>query len=288
MITAIALLLLGQVSTLPSAPPPAAAPRFVLTAAVERRDEHVSYHFTNDSSFDTTTLVPHFFEQKYDASATWIAISAQYELAHAAARTDVAFAPRDVTAGSDLDTFFDPSGDVIVSGTDGTVSLGSFAVSQRFGITTKRGWTLGVTAGYRRSRADFPPDFIIVTHTQPPSQSRTFTTDRETTTSQVIESGFTADTQWAVGARWRLVASGEALPITRGRLTVSLPDKFPGMDINAEALAFGAHSRLAIERDAGGLVLGGGATFGGAWSYRQTSAYRARSVGVTVYLKTGR
>jgi hypothetical protein len=280
-------LLLGHVPASPAAAS-TPSPRFLLTAGLERRDEHVRYHFTNDSNFDTTSLVPHFFEQKYDASNTWVVIGAEYELAHAAARTEVAFAPRRVGAGSDLDTFFDPSGDVIVSGTDGTVTMGSIALSQRFGITRWRGWTLGVAVGYRRSRADFPPDFIIVTHTQPPSTSRTFTTDRETTTSQVIESGFTADAGWLIGRAWRVRASVDALPITRGRLTVSLPDKFPGIDINAEALAFGARGRMSVERTVGRITIGAGATLAGAWSYRQTSAYNDRGAGVTAFVTLGR
>jgi hypothetical protein len=278
-------LLLSQAPAAPAAAPSPDPPRFAVTFGVERRDEHVRYHFTNDSNFDTAALVPHFFEQKYDASNTWIVFGADYRLAGAAARTEVAWAPARTTAGSDLDTFFDPGGDVIVSGTDGTVSMGSLAVSQRFGITRWHDWTLGVTVGYRRSRAEFPPDFIVVTHTTPPSTSRTFTTDRETTWSQVIESGFTADRRWMLDGRWCVAASAEALPITRGRLTISLPDKYPGMDINAEALAFGAHGRVAIERAVGSLTIGAGATFGGAWSYQAKSAYTTHSVGVIVYLE---
>jgi hypothetical protein len=284
VIPLVALLL----SQAPAPAPPPSLPAIVFTAAIERRDEHVRYHFTNDSSFDTSTLVPHFFEQRYDATNTWVVLGAAYHLAGATARTEFAWAPTRTTAGSDLDTFFDPSGDVIVSGTDGTVSMGSLSVSERLGITQWRGLTLGVTVGYRRSRADFPPDFIIVTHTQPPSSSSTFTTDRETTWSQVIESGFTVDGAWHVGRRWRFVVAADALPITRGRLTISLPDKYPGTNIEAEALAFGAHGRVALERAAGPIVLGAGATLTGAWSYGTTSAYRDRGAGVTVYLKTGR
>jgi len=284
----LAVLLLSQASAAPVVAPPASVPpRFALSARLERRSERVRYHFTNDSTFDTTALVPHFFEQKYDASNTWLVIAADYGLGGARARTEVAWAPRRVGAGSDLDTFFDPTGDVIVSGTDGTVTMGSIALSQRFGIRPWHAWTLGVSLGYRRSRADFPPDFVNVTHTLPASSSRTFTTDRETTWSQVIESGFTADADWPIGARWRATLSTDALPITRGRLTISLPDKYPGMDINAEALSFGAHVRATIERVTGRCVVGGGATFSGAWSYGRASSYSEHAAGVTIYVKTG-
>ena len=207
MLSLIAVLVCQAASAARSAPPSSAPPRVVFSVSIERRDEHVRYHFTDASSFDTTTLVPHFFEQRYDASNTWISVAADYRLADAAARTEVALTPRVTTAGSDLDTFFNPSGDVIVSGTDGLVSLGSVALSERLGITTWRGWTLGVTVGYRRSRADFPPDVVVVTHTIPPSTMRTVTSDPETTISQVVESGFIGDAHWRLGGAWHLSAS---------------------------------------------------------------------------------
>ena len=73
MITLIALLLTQTANrTSAAASSPA---RLVLTARIERRDEHVRYHFTNDSTFDTAAFVPHFFDQTYDASNTWVVIS---------------------------------------------------------------------------------------------------------------------------------------------------------------------------------------------------------------------
>jgi hypothetical protein len=266
--------------------PSSGPPRVVWSGAVERSVEHIRYHFTDASNFDTPGLVPHFFEQTYDASNTWLSVAADYRLAGATARTEAAFTPRVSTSGSDLDTFFDPSGDVIVSGTDGLVSLGSVAASERLGITTWRGWTIGVTVGYRRSRADFPPDFVIVTHTIPPSTTKAFTTDHETTTSQVVESGFIGGAGWRLGEAWRLSASVDALPVTRGFLSVSLPEKYPGKDATAAASAFGARGRLAIERLFHGITAGLGATCGGVWSYQSSAAYRTRSAGVMVYLRT--
>lgn len=286
MLSLIAVLVCQAASAARSAPPSSAPPRVVFSVSIERRDEHVRYHFTDASSFDTTTLVPHFFEQRYDASNTWISVAADYRLSDAAARTEVALTPRVTTAGSDLDTFFDPSGDVIVSGTDGLVSLGSVALSERLGITTWRGWTLGVTVGYRRSRADFPPDVVVVTHTIPPSTMRTVTSDPETTISQVVESGFIGDAHWRLGGAWHLSASIDALPITRGELTVSLPDKYPGEDTTAAAYAFGARGRLAIERAFRRVTAGVGATFSGAWSYEPSSAYGTHGAGLTMFLRT--
>ena len=161
------------------------------------------------------------------------------------------------------------------------------AVSERLGITTWHRWTIGVTVGYRRSRADFPPDFVIVTHTIPPSSTRTFTTDHETTIAQVVESGFIGDAGWRLGDAWRLSASVDALPITRGLLTVSLPEKYPGRGTTAAASAFGARGRLAIERPVRGVTAGVGATCGGVWSYEPASGSRTRSVGVMVFVRGG-
>lgn len=285
MISLIAALVLEAARVFaPSAPP---RPRLVLHASVERRVEHVRYHFSNPSSIGTAEPVPHFFEQRYDASNTWLAVSAEYRAAGAAARTSVAFAPRVTTPGSDLDTFFDPSGDVVVSGTDGDVTLGSIALDQRFGLAAWRAWTFGVDVGYRRSRAEFLPDVVILTHTLPPSSSSTFTTARETTTSQVIESGVSADGRWPVGGTWTLDATIDLLPLTVGRLRTVLPDKTPPLDTTGQATAFGARGRVTIGRAWGSITIGAGATLNGAWSYGEASAYRDRGAGVIVFVRSG-
>jgi hypothetical protein len=262
-------------------------PRVTFQASVEGRVDFVRYRFANPSSIDTAEPVPHAFEQRYDASNTWIALAAEYRLAGAEARTSISFAPRVTTTGSDIDSFFDPSGDVVTSGTTGDVTLGSIAIDQRFGLTTLRGWTLGVALSCRRSRADFLPALVVLTHTQPPSSSSTFTTDRETTTSQVIESGLAADRRWAMGSGWTVRARIALLPLTVARLRISLPDKHPPLDTTGQAVAFGARGDVSVERRIGPLVGGAGATLASAWSYGQTSAYRDRAAGVIVYVRSG-
>jgi hypothetical protein len=284
---AVVVLCLGQDATSTPAPPPAPTPpRVVVSAAIERRDEHVRDHFANDSTFDTATPVPHFFEQRYDASNTWIVVAADYPLARMAARTTFGFAPRRDTAGSDLDTFFDPSGDVIVTGTDGQVSLGSWSVSERLGLAHWRGVTFGVTVGYRRSAAVFPPDVVVTTHTQPSSTAQVFTTDRESTVSQIFESGFVVDARLPVGPRWLVRVNADALPTSRSVLSTSLPDTF-ATDVTAQALGFGAGAHVTIERAIGPIAVGGGLTLDGVWSYGQSAAYRARSAGVMAFVVFG-
>lgn len=285
MLSLIAALLVGaaRASTASAAPP---APRVIVQASVERRIDHVRYHFTNPSSIDTADPVPHFFEQRYDASNTWIALAAEYRVAGGTGRTSVAFAPGIATSGSDIDTFFDPTGDVVTSGTTGDATLGSIAINQRFGLAVRGRWTFGVTVGYRRSRAVFRPAFIALTHTQPPSSSSTFTTARETTTSQVIESGVTGVSHWPLGA-WTMTATIDVLPLTVGRLTTVLPDKTPPLDTTGQAIAFGANGEMAMERAWGPVVAGAGVTLSGAWSYGQSSAYRERGAGVIVFVRSG-
>lgn len=269
------------------AAPLATPPRWSVGLVAEHRAEHVGYHFTDPSTFDTATPVPHFFDQHYDASNTWIALTVTVRAPRFAAQTEVAWAPRVTTSGSDLDTFFDPSGDVIVSGSNGLVSLGSFAVSERLGLIVWHGWTIGPMVGYERSTANFAPASLLVTHTDPPSTSATFTTARETTTSQVIESGVSGERRWPISGAWHVRASVDLLPLTVGRLSVALPDKAPPLQTSWQATALAARAQLAIERGIGPAVAGVGLTALDVRSYQQASAYRSHGAGVTIYVRTG-
>lgn len=291
---ALPMLALVGAAIVAQAPPAAApvaspaTPALTISLSVERRVEHYDYRFDHPSTFDTVALVPHFFEQHYDAGNTWLLVSASYRFLGAPASTEVGFTPRVTTFGSDIDTFFQPSGDVVTSGSRGDVRLRSFSVDQRFGLARWRDWTFGVALGYRRSRADFPPDDRIITHSIPPSETREFTTDRETTVSRVIASGLTARARWRTGARWQVTLDADVLPITRSRLVISLPDKYPGQDIVGDALAFGAKARVTVERRSGHLTAGVAVTTSGAWGYRSTAHYHQQGVGVAAFVGVGR
>lgn len=281
------LLVLTMVGMRPhAAPPPTYPPGAGLAFSIEQRHERYWYHFDNASAFDTAELVPHYFEQRYDSGRTWLLLTATYRLGEAAASTELGYSPEVTTFGSDIDTFLQPSGDVVTAGSRGDVFLKSFSIGERLGLVTWRGWETGVALGYRRSRARFPPGDRVITHSQPASETREFTTARETTVSRAIESGFTTTGRFAMPGGWRLTVRADLLPLTRAKLSVSLPDKYPGEDISAEAQALGVNARVSFERR-GRVNVGAAFDAGGAWSYRNTRAYGRRSFAVAAFLGVG-
>lgn len=281
------LALLAQAPAALATRPPAPPTGPTLTVGIEQRAEQYRYRFDHPSNFDTVDLVPHFFEQRYDAGNTWLLASATYRFLGARGVTEAGVTPTRTTAGSDIDTFFDPSGDVITSGTDGRVRLRSFSLDQRFGLVERSRWTIGVAVGYRRSRADFLPEDIYVTHTQPVSTARTFTTTRETTVSGVIQSGVTADARWGPIRGWHVALAAEGLPLTRARLVITLPDKYPAPIVN-DARAFAARGRVTVERPWSRLVVGAAVRASGAWGYRRTAGYHEDGAGVGVFVRIRR
>ena len=269
-----------------AAPPVTYTPGPGLTFSIEQRHERYWYHFDNDSAFDSAGLVPHYFEQHYDSGRTWLLLTAAYRLGEAAASTELGYSPEVTTFGSDIDTFFQPSGDVVTAGTRGHVFLQSFSITERLGLATWRGWETGVALGYRRSRARFPPDDRIITHSQPASETREFTSARETTISRVIESGFTTSGRFPIPGGWRLTVRADLLPLTRAKLTVSLPDKYPGEDVTAEAQSLAVNARVSFERR-GRVNIGAAFDAGGARGYKKTQAYGRRNFAVAAFVGVG-
>lgn len=281
------LLSSGQAPAAPAGPGRLPPDRPGISIRVEARAERFTFHVENPSNFEPGPLVPHFFEQRYDSDNTWVIVTGHYRLLGGAASTELGLTPRVTRAGSDVDTFFQPSGEVITSGTRGDVRLHSVSLQQRIEMSHWRGWTMGVTLGYRRSEMDFLPSDRIVTRSRPPSETREPVGGDETTWSHVIESGVTAAAPFDLGARWRLLANIEALPLTRARLTISLPLKYPGELIRQDTFGFGARGRLAVERHAARVSLGAALTLGGAWGYQSTANYQQRHVGGDVFIRVG-
>jgi hypothetical protein len=258
-----------------------------ITVRVEGRSERFDYHIENPSNVEPGPLVPHVFEQRYRANNTWFVFNGGYRIGGSAAFTEFGVTPRITTSGSDVDTFFQPSGDVVTTGTRGNVRLWSFAVRQWIEMAEWRGWTFGATIGYRRASMDFLPSDRIVTHTLPPSEIREPVGGDETTWSHVVDSGLTMARAFDASARWRISAHVEALPITRARLTISLPLKYPGELIRQDTFGFGARGRIAAERRIGRVSAGGAATIGGVWGYRHTARYNERRAGLEVFVRVG-
>jgi hypothetical protein len=272
----------------PPAPPAAGPEPPAVVVRLERRGEWFRFHVDNPSNFESGPLVPHFFEQRYDADNTWVLVKAQYRLAGSAAATEVGFAPAITTAASDIDTFFQPSGDVITSGTRGAVRLQRLSIQQWFEMAAWRAWRLGISAAYRRSEMDFLPSDRIVTRSRPPSETREPVGGDETTWSHVVASGVTASAPLTLAPGWRLLVDLEAMPLTRARLTISLPLKYPGEIIRQDTFSFGARGRAAVERRAGRFGVGAAVTIGGAWGYRASANYRERLLGGEVFMRVAR
>jgi hypothetical protein len=252
---------------------------------LERRAERFDYHIENPSSVEPGPPVPHFFEQRYRSNNTWIFANLVYRLRGSAASTEFGITPRITTPGSDVDTFFQPSGDIVTTGTRGDVQLRSFAIRQWIEMSTWRGWIFGATIGYRRSEMDFLPSDRIVTHTQPSSQIRQPVGGDETTWSHVVDSGVTAARSFNASEHWRVSTGFEALPVTRARLTISLPLKYPGQLIRQDTFGFGARGTVAVARQWRSVVVGVGVTTGGTWGYRRTARYHERRAGGEVFVR---
>jgi hypothetical protein len=249
-----------------STPALAQSPAVIEAVAGVERAEY-RYRFENDSSFDTAFLVPHFFEQRYERTAPQLGARVRYRLRKRDMTTLVAVAPESNGFGSDFDTFFQPGGDVAKSGTAGGVDLSSLRVEQEIALAERRGAAFALFLGWRRDRADFAPADRVVTHTSPPSETRTFITDRERTVSQTFELGV-AGTVRADMKTWKVEASARLVPGMLARLLVQLPDKYPGRDIIFSTTAWSGSGSFRITRHAGRAVIG-------AWtSVEQSGAYR--------------
>ena len=174
-------------------PAPAASPRPPIedrpgvSVRVERRHERFDYHVENPSNFEPRPLVPHVFEQRYDADSSWMLVKAIYRIA----------------------------GEVITSGTRGDVRLRRFSIQQWSEMATWGVARLGLTAAYRHSAMDFLPSERIITRTPPPVEIREPVGGDETTWSHVLATGVAASVPMALGTEWRLAIDGEAMPLTR-------------------------------------------------------------------------
>jgi hypothetical protein len=253
---------------------------FELTVDYERQRDRLTYRFENPSRLDTAELVPHFFEQRYVADNHWLRVRAAYRIGNARLSTEVAAAPPITTYGDDLDTFFQPSGDVVVSGTTGNVTLTSWRLDQRLFLPS--GTRIGLSLGYRyrRDRARFHLGNKIVSHTMPPSVERSIVTTRETTWSDLHEMPLGVERSGALGL-WRLTGQAYAAPAL-ARLTVQLPDKYPGVDLRFPAGIVSVGAGLSVDRAFGAVRVRAGLEYGRVWSLRQEAALRRNTLAMQV------
>jgi hypothetical protein len=210
-----------------------AAPR--ITFSLETTRDRFRYRFENPSSFNTAELVPHEFTQTYWGDNTWFVIRGRFNIGVHPFESEFAATPQRSTRGDDYDTFFQPSGDVVVAGTTGQVSMRSFRIREIVGLGHRAGLDWNVGYGYRRDRSIFDPGLKTISHTEPSSLEASMIYTRETTISENIELQFGSGRSWAAG-KWRARLGADLAPVSRARLTTRLPDKYPGQDIVFSAI----------------------------------------------------
>jgi hypothetical protein len=263
---------------LPAAAAAQAAPGVDVFAGVERLEYR--YRFHNDSSFDTSFLVPHFFEQRYERTAPLFGARGRYTFLSRPMTTEVSLVVEREAFGSDFDTFFQPGGDRATSGTAGGVDLASLRVEHVARVFAAEMFHAGVVVAWRRDRADFRPADRVVTHTRPPSETREFTTDRERTVSQTFEVGVEGAVATLLddGEKWLLEARARLMPAVRARLLTELPDKYPGRDIVFTALGWSGSGTITVTRQFGGAAAAVWIGIEQAGEYRDTAQFERTAV----------
>ncbi len=246
--------------------------------------DRFDYYFENPSSFDTPFLIPHHFTQRYDGDAQWLALRLRYPGLGARWETEIGLAPARVTRGDDFDTFLQPDGDVVRSGTTGNVSMRSLRLAQLIGLKPQAG--LSWQAGYRvrRDRSDFHEGHKSISHAKPPALERSLVTTRETTISEVHEIWFRGERRLAFGPTWAVTGSIGISPATIARLTTRLPDKYPGREIVFTATGFAVGGQLGLSRTIRRVEIEAAIDYGRAWSYRPSMQFHRTMLGATVGL----
>ncbi len=266
---------LGPVTVSAQHPPEA-------SIGLDVRRDRIEYHFDNPSTFDTAAPVPHFFEQRYAADNVWLTATVRYT-AGPRWETLVAAAPGRDTTADDYDTFQEPDGVTVVSGTTGPARMWGLRVEQRaaFGPGGGVGSGVRVTAGYRfrLDHADFGVGHKTVTRQGAVVQAFDVTSP-ETTRSEVQELFAGVSLARTLAARWRLALAGEGSPLVVGRLVVQLPEKYPGQDLAFVATGLGARGRATLRREAGRWPIELAADAGTSWSYRSTDRLRLTTAGI--------
>lgn len=251
---------------------------------VEYDRDRFTYHFSDPSSFDTAALVPHFFEQRYDADNLWLIASVGYRAGGRRWETDGGVTPSRSSTADDYDTFFDPDGSTVVSGTTGPASIQSWRVGQRGEL-----WRAGpaqMFVGYRLrvDRSDFGIGHETVERNGVVVQAYDVGT-AERTASQLHEIFGAMRFSRALGHGWAASVDGEGSPLTLGHLTIELPDKYPGQDLTFDAKVAAATARLVLNRPSDRLPIAIGVDVGGTWSYSADAAMRRRTASLRVTLQ---
>jgi len=245
---------------------------FALSGGYEYARDRFYYEFASPSTISTSVPVPHTYRQTYTADNHWLVGSARYVFLGQWLESEFGVTPETTTFGSDIDTFYNPDNDVVTSGTSGDVRLRSWRFTQwNEGKIGKTAFRFGYR--FRQDHADFLPADIVVTHTNPPSESRQPTTDPEETISRVQELMVDLARSIPVSEGWRLVVGGTITPLHFARLTTRLPVKYPGQEIVDDARGGAVAARAQLVRASGSLRPMFGVNWGTTWTYDSEQVY---------------
>jgi hypothetical protein len=270
----------GVPASVPVSQPATGAAAVAWSVDIEARRDRFDYRFENPSSFDTAELVPHFFEQRYDADNLWLTGRVRYRLGGRPLETEGGFTAETTGLASDYDTFFQPDGNVVVYGTTADTDLMSWRVAQYVGLGSWNGVQARVGYSYRRDRSDYHASYTTTTQTKPPSSSSFWNTDRETTISEVHEIRFGVERAFE-GPRWLARVTADTAPTTLARLTTILPDKYDE-PVVFMAKGFTLDVRLAVAARLGRWLAGAAVSYVRTWNYQQASQFHRDGAGVSV------
>jgi hypothetical protein len=276
MLGAALVLLVAQATSVQTPPN-----RWSVAVTSELSRESWTFRFENPSQYDTIELVPHFFEQTYDTANVWFGARLTHPASGGRGELAFAFTPQRTRRADDFDTFFQPDGNIVVTGTTGGASVRSLRISERLPVARWRATAIAFEYSYRRHRARFHDGDGITTTTLPPTVTHRLVTSRETTVSELHE------LKWSM-AWMRATRSGQfeaaidAAPIGLGRLTVDLPDKYPGRLLVFRAHVAGVDGRVSYTFVRPHLSWRVGLRAGKTVSWRSVSRLDARSVSLTL------
>jgi hypothetical protein len=239
-----------------------------LLVGIEARRDSIRYRFENPSSIDTPFLVPHFFEQTYDASHVWLVATARYT-AGVRWETSAGLTPERTVRADDFDTFDDPGNVTFVSGTTGDALACAVLVSQAADVARAGPVQVSVRYRFRWDRFNFLDGHKTVTRNGVLIAANDVTS-AEMTDSKVHEVLVGLRAAPSIAGAWRLAVSGEVSPATVARLSVQLPDKYPGQDLVFFAKALAVSARVALMRAGGRFPIEVALQADRTFSYRST------------------
>jgi hypothetical protein len=276
MLGTVLVLLIAQATPVPPAPGP-----WSVAVLSELSRESWKFHFVNPSNYDTVELVPHFFEQTYDTANVWLGAQLTHPVGDDRGQLAFALTPQRTRRADDFDTFFQPDGNIVVTGTTGGASLRSWRISERLPLGRWRGAAVAFEYSYRRHRARYHDGDGITTTTQPPSVTHRLVTTRETTIFELHE------LKWSFAwtrpmRRGQFDAAIDVTPVGLGRLTVDLPDKYPGRLLRFRARLSGVDGRVSYMLSQPRVAWRFGIRAGKTFSWTSEEQLDARGVSVTL------